>query len=159
MIRSSICLCTHCLLYCFLLETNKRHADGKSWEDHPNLHSNPFSIRLFNFGAGGTLPTHERILFPATLTVHLPHSPFLQSVGTFIPSLVQAYSKNTQQRQRTKRNGVLQTAIRKDKYIWTVNSYREEIWTRFELHTLAIRNQRSLIEQCGVNTKQSPLLL
>ena len=71
------------------------------WRDHPSFTSKPFSINDFNFGAGGTLPTHERILFPATLTVHRPHSPFLQSVGTFIPNFVQACSSwNKQQGER-----------------------------------------------------------
>ena len=47
----------------------------------------PFSIRDFNFGTEGTFAIHALILFPATVTVHVPHSPFLQLVGTLNPSL------------------------------------------------------------------------
>ena len=39
---------------------------------------------------GGTLATHARYFEPATVTVHVPHSPFLHFVGTFNPNLVHA---------------------------------------------------------------------
>ena len=50
-------------------------------------------MRLLSFGAGGTLPTQLFWSLPATLTVHVPQSPFLQLVGTFIPSALHALSK------------------------------------------------------------------
>ncbi len=39
---------------------------------------------------GGTLAIQARYFEPATVTVHVPHSPFLHLVGTLNPSLVQA---------------------------------------------------------------------
>ena len=50
-------------------------------------------MRLLSFGAGGTLPTQLFWSLPATFTVHVPQSPFLQLVGTFIPSALHALSK------------------------------------------------------------------
>lgn len=50
----------------------------------------PFSISDFSLGAGGTFPTQALILLPATVTVQVPHCPFLQSVGTFKPNFKHA---------------------------------------------------------------------
>ena len=41
---------------------------------------------------GGTLAIQDRYFEPATVTVHVPHSPFLHFVGTFNPNLVHATS-------------------------------------------------------------------
>lgn len=74
---------------------------------YPSDTGNPFSIKLLSLGAGGTLPTHERIFTPATVTVHVPQSPFLQSVGTLIPNFWHAYirTKSAQSfRQQTMRH-------------------------------------------------------
>ncbi len=42
---------------------------------------------------GGTLAIQDRYFDPATVTVHVPHSPFLHFVGTFNPNLVHATIK------------------------------------------------------------------
>mmetsp|Transcript_11830 Transcript_11830/g.16216 ORF Transcript_11830/g.16216 Transcript_11830/m.16216 type:complete len:126 (-) Transcript_11830:51-428(-) len=54
---------------------------------------NPFSFNDFNLGGGGTFPTQDLIFCPAIVTVQTPHSPFLQLVGTFNPSLRHAAIK------------------------------------------------------------------
>ena len=50
-------------------------------------------MRDFNLGAGGTFPTQALIFTPATLTEHVPHSPFLHFVGTLNPNFWHAWNK------------------------------------------------------------------
>lgn len=52
--------------------------------------ASPFSIIDFNLGTGGTFATQALYLTPPTVTVQVPHSPFLQLKGTLSPNLEQA---------------------------------------------------------------------
>lgn len=42
--------------------------------------ANPFSIKDFSRGAGGTFPKQALILTPPTVVVHVPHSPYSGTV-------------------------------------------------------------------------------
>lgn len=53
----------------------------------------PFSLRLLSFGSGGTLATHAFMRVPPTVTVQLPHSPFLQLYFGFSPPFSHALPK------------------------------------------------------------------
>ena len=46
--------------------------------------ANPFSIKDFSRGAGGTFPTHALILTPPTVVVHVPHSPYEMINGKLV---------------------------------------------------------------------------
>jgi hypothetical protein len=45
------------------------------------LISNPFSIKDFSFGSGGTLPTHGLTRWPPTDMVQDPQSPLPKDLG------------------------------------------------------------------------------